>query len=192
MSSLIRRDNREVAPRPRTAGAFLDPFRVMEELLDWGPLRAGTGWGAVAGAEFNPSFEVKETKDEYVVRADLPGVSEQDLEISLTGNVIQISGQREQETQQEGDRFYSMERTYGRFTRSFALPEGANAERVSAELREGVLTVHIPKKLEVQPRRISVGVSGNGSNPNVKGDKSATAEKSGSSERSGSGEKTKA
>jgi HSP20 family protein len=166
MANLIRRDNREVAQqRPRAgSGLFLDPFRVIDELLRWEPVR-GMGGGETWGlAEFVPQFEVKETKDEYVIRADLPGVKESDLDISVTGNVIQVSGRREQERKEEGDRFYALERAYGQFTRSFSLPEGADPDRVTAELREGVLTVRIPKKPEVQPKRISVGATpgGNG------------------------------
>jgi HSP20 family protein len=163
MTNLIRRDNREVA-RPRSSGVFLDPFRLMDELLRWDPFRGGDGWNGAINAEFTPTFEVKETKDEYVVQADLPGVADKDLDISVTGNVIQISGRREQQSRQEGDRFYAMERSYGQFSRSFSLPEGADAEKVSAQLDAGVLTVRIPKKPEVQPKRITVGVgvAGNG------------------------------
>jgi HSP20 family protein len=158
MANLIRRENREVQGRPRSSGVFLDPFRVMDELLRWDSLR-NEGWPGGGMAEFVPQFEVKETKDEYVLQADLPGVAEKDLEISVTGNVITVAGKREQESRQEGDRFYAMERMYGQFARSFALPEGADAEKVSAHLNDGVLTVHIPKKPEVQPKRISIGMS---------------------------------
>jgi HSP20 family protein len=159
MANIIRRENRDVQARPRTSGLFLDPFRVMDELFRWDPFRGGEGWGAQL-TEFVPNFEVKETKDEYVLQADMPGVNERDLEISVTGNVIQVSGKREQEARQEGERFYAMERSYGTFTRSFALPEGADAERVSADLKDGVLTVRIPKKPEVQAKRISIGAGG--------------------------------
>jgi HSP20 family protein len=160
MANLIRRENREAA-RPRTSGLFLDPFRMMDEMLRWDPFRGNEGWGS-GMTEFVPSFEVKETRDEYLIKADLPGVEEKDVEISVTGNVIQVSGRREQEKKEEGERFHAMERSYGQFTRAFSLPEGADAERVSAELKDGVLAVHIPKKPEVQPKRISLGQGGNG------------------------------
>jgi HSP20 family protein len=160
MANLIRRENREAA-RARPSGLFLDPFRMMDEMLRWDPFRGGENWGTNL-AEFVPGFEVKESRDEYVIKADLPGVNEKDVEISVTGNVIQVSGRREQEQREEGDRFYAMERSYGQFTRGFSLPEGADAERVSAELKDGVLAVHIPKKPEVQPKRINLGTGGNG------------------------------
>jgi HSP20 family protein len=162
MANLIRRENREAA-RPRTSGLFLDPFRMMDEMLRWDPFRSqlqlNEAWGT-GMTEFVPSFEVKETKDEYLIKADVPGVEEKDVEISVTGNVIQVSGRREQEKKEEGERFYAMERSYGQFTRAFSLPEGADAERVSAELKDGVLAVHIPKKPEVQPKRINLGQGG--------------------------------
>ncbi|HYG68700.1 MAG TPA: Hsp20/alpha crystallin family protein, partial [Anaeromyxobacteraceae bacterium] len=105
---------------------------------------------------FVPSFEVKETKDAYVFKADLPGIREEDLDINLTGNRLTVSGKREEEKRSEEERYYAYERSYGSFSRSFTLPEGVDAEHVDAELRDGVLTVRIAKRPEVQPKRIEV------------------------------------
>jgi HSP20 family protein len=110
--------------------------------------------GAVAG--FLPSFEVKETKDSYVFKADLPGVKQEDLNISLTGNRLTISGQRNEEKKDEGETHYVHERSFGSFSRSFSLPEGIDAEHVQADLKDGVLNVVVPKKPEVQPKRILI------------------------------------
>ena len=129
---------------------------MMDELFRWDPYRAFERWPS-AGADFTPSFDVKETKDSYVVEVDLPGVKEEDVEIQLTGNVLQISGRREDERREEGDQWFVSERSYGQFTRSFSLPEGADAEHVKADMKSGVLTVQIPKRPEVQPKRISLG-----------------------------------
>jgi HSP20 family protein len=133
-----------------------DPFRIMREMLRWDPYREIDS--AFAGQEraFAPTFEVKETKDAYVFRADLPGVKDSDLEISLTGNRLQVSGRREQERQDQGETFYASERSYGSFTRAFTLPEGIDGENVSADLKDGVLTLSVPKKPEVQPRKVAV------------------------------------
>ena len=79
-----------------------------------------------------------------------------DVEVSLTGNRITISGQRREEKRTENERYYAFERSYGNFSRSFTLPEGVNQEDVQAELRDGVLTVTVAKKPEVQPKRISL------------------------------------
>lgn len=153
--ALIRRNENENG-MDRTRG--WDPFDVMQDIMRWDPFRELThrafGGGEMA---FVPSFDVKETNESYVFKADLPGVAEDDLDISLTGNRLTVSGQREQEKKNEGDTYYSYERSYGGFSRSFTLPEGVDAENVSAELKNGVLTVVVPKKPEVQPKRILLG-----------------------------------
>src|SRR5690348_606355 len=118
MATLTRRENRDFS-RPQAASAGLDPFRIMNALLGGEPFAAFDPWSA--SREFSPSFEVRETKDAYVFRADVPGVPEKDIEIHLTGNVLAIAGERRQENVQEGERYYAVERGYGRFSRSFSL-----------------------------------------------------------------------
>jgi HSP20 family protein len=159
MVNLIRRDKRDVPATRRGPGGEWSPFRMMDELFRLDPWGAMERWQS-GGAEFAPNFDVKETKDAYVVEADLPGVKEDDVEISLLGNVLQVSGKREQEQRQEGDQWFVVERSQGQFTRSFSLPEGADAEHVKADLKNGVLCLTIPKRPEVQPKRISIGGGG--------------------------------
>ncbi len=108
---------------------------------------------------FTPAFEVKETKDAYIFKADLPGVKEGDLDITLTGDRLTISGKRETEKHEDADRFYAYERSFGSFSRVFTLPEGVDPDSCHAELKEGVLTLRLSKRPEVQPRRITVGVN---------------------------------
>ncbi len=154
MANLIRR-NQTQQPAATGTGAW-DPFRLMRDMLRWDPYRElDTVFGATERA-FAPTFEVAETKDAYVFRADLPGVKEADLEISLTGNRLSISGRREQERHEQGDTFYASERSYGSFTRSFTLPEGIDGDNVQADLKSGVLTLSVPKKPEVQPRKVTI------------------------------------
>jgi len=156
MASLIRRNQGEVAP---SSASVWDPFRVMRDVFRFDPFReleAVAGVGGEYGL-FAPSFDVKENKEGYVFRADLPGVREEDLEISLTGNHLTISGKREQEKHEQGDTYYASERSYGSFSRAFTLPDGTDGENVKAELKNGVLQVIVPKKPEVQPRRIAIG-----------------------------------
>jgi HSP20 family protein len=144
---------------PETAareGDVLDPFRLMRELVGWEPFVEAPAFSA-GRAAYAPSFEVKETHDAYVFKADLPGVKEENLEISLTGNRLTIGGKREQEKREQNDRYFAYERSYGSFSRAFTLPDGCDDEHVAADLKEGVLTLVIPKKPEVQPRRIPVG-----------------------------------
>ena len=105
---------------------------------------------------FVPSFDVKETKEAYIFKADLPGMVEKEIDVLLTGNRLTVSGKREEEKKEKGDVFYTWERTYGAFTRSFTLPEGIDAEHVEAEMKDGVLTIVAPKKPELKPHKISV------------------------------------
>jgi HSP20 family protein len=157
MANLIRRNqNREVSHERGQGGPEYawDPFRMMDALLRWEPFRSGLG---DAGSAFSPAFDVKETKDAYVVRADLPGVREADIDVSVTGNVVTISGRRELENREEGEQFFALERNYGTFMRTLTLPEGANLDDIKADLKDGVLALTIPKRPEVQPRRISIG-----------------------------------
>jgi HSP20 family molecular chaperone IbpA len=102
------------------------------------------------------AFEVKETKDSYLFKADVPGIKESDITISLTGNRLTVSGKRDEEKRQENETFFSYERSYGSFTRAFTLPEGVDAEKVSANLKEGVLSIAVPKTPEAQPKRVSI------------------------------------
>jgi HSP20 family protein len=110
-------------------------------------------------ATFAPTFEIKETKDAYLFKADVPGIKEHDLEVTVTGNRLTVSGKREAEKEDQGDTFYTYERSYGQFTRAFTLPEGADMERLNADLKDGVLTLTLPKKPEVQAKKIAVKTS---------------------------------
>ncbi|AUX20895.1 spore coat protein [Sorangium cellulosum] len=161
MANLIHRREREPGSLSRGWDPLrTDPFQMMRDLLRWGPFREMESLGGWAERAFTPEIELKETKDAFVICADLPGVDEKDLEISVTGNRIQISGKREEEERREDDRYFAYERSYGSFCRAFTLPEGANADEVTAELKNGVLSVRVPKRPEVQARRITVQPAG--------------------------------
>lgn len=166
MANLIRR-NQSHEPAATGAGAW-DPFRLMRDMLRWDPYRELDPVFGGAERAFAPTFEVSETKDAYVFRADLPGVKDADLEISLTGNRLTISGRREQERHEQGDTFYASERAYGSFTRAFTLPEGIDGENVNADLKNGVLTLTVPKKPEVQPRKVSINTGDKGGGEKAK------------------------
>ncbi len=150
MANLIRRSG----GRSTTPARAVDPFEVVRDLMRWDPFaELGTPSEQLG---FLPSFEVKETKDAYVFKADLPGIQEDDLDISLTGNRLTVSGKREEEQRDEDDRYYAYERSYGSFSRSFTLPEGVDVDRAQAELKNGVLTVSVAKKPEVRPKKIEL------------------------------------
>lgn len=134
-----------------------DPARIMRSLLSWDPFREMAPFALEQPmAGFAPAFEVKETKDGYLFKADLPGVKQQDIEVSYTGNRLTVSGKREAEKQEKTDTYYTYERSYGTFTRAFTLPEGVDPNRIHADLRDGVLTIDVPKTAEAQPKKIAV------------------------------------
>lgn len=153
MANIIRRNQNQNQVAP-TSG--WEPLRVMRDLLDWDPFAEMMPSMARQMPMFAPMFEVKETKDAYVFKADLPGVREEDLELTLTGTRLTVSGKREAEERQEDDRYYAYERSYGSFSRSFTLPEGVDTESVDAALKDGVLSIRVAKMPEHQPKKISL------------------------------------
>jgi len=140
--SIVRRENAPVRYR--------DPFSLARDLFGWDPFTQNRV------TAFAPSFEVKETSDQFLVRADLPGVKEADLDVSLHNGVLSITGSRSAEERREGETYYLYERQFGSFSRSFALPDTADGDKVDARLEAGVLTVAIGKRAEAKPRKISV------------------------------------
>jgi HSP20 family protein len=135
-----------------------DPLHMIRELFNWTPLR--TLGAPLAPPVFAPLFEVRETKDRYVFKADMPGVKEPDLEVNVTGNRLSIIGVRENEVYEETETIFFEERAFGSFTRQFVLPEGADIEHIQAALKDGVLTVVIPKLPEVKARKIALETGG--------------------------------
>src|SRR5579859_110701 len=107
-----------------------------------------------------PAMDLLETEDDFVLRADLPGLSEGDVNIELEDNVLTISGQRKAEHEENKEGYYRVERSWGSFSRSLTLPEGVNAEAVKAAFDRGVLEVRIPKPEQRKPRKVAISVGG--------------------------------
>jgi HSP20 family protein len=107
-----------------------------------------------------PAMDLVETDDHFVLKADLPGMQESDVNIVFENNVLTISGERRAEHEAKKDGYYRLERTMGSFSRSLTLPEGIDADAVSAKFDHGVLEIRIPKPAEAKPRRIQIGVAG--------------------------------
>lgn len=128
-----------------------DPFQMARELLSWDPF-----FGGRQASAFVPAFEVKETNEAFIVKADIPGVVEGDLDIAVHNSVLTIAGTRNAEERKEGETFALYERQYGSFSRSFSLPDSADGERVEAKLDSGVLTLTIYKRAEAKPRKIAL------------------------------------
>src|SRR3954451_12756289 len=105
-----------------------------------------------------PAMDLVETEDHFVLRADLPGMSEQDVTIEIEERVLTVSGERKSEHEATKEGFHRVERAFGRFSRSLTLPDGINPEAVTASFDKGVLEVRIPKPEERKPRKVSIGV----------------------------------
>ena len=159
MADIQVKKNGPQLPQVAPTAQALDPARWFSRMMGFDPFREMMPLLGEERVAFDPAFEVKESKDGYLFKADLPGVKISDIDVSVTENRIQISGKRESEKEDKGDTFYAYERSYGSFTRAFTLPEGVDSARIHADLRDGVLTVLVPKKPESQPKKIPIGTS---------------------------------
>jgi HSP20 family protein len=141
--AITRRDNSSPQRYSR------DPFLFARDLFGFDPFYDGRS------NAFTPTFEVKETNDQFIVKADMPGVEEKDVDVSLHNGVLSITGTRTAEARNEGDAYYVHERQYGSFSRNFGLPDTADGDKIEASLTNGVLTVTIGKRAEAKPRKIA-------------------------------------
>src|SRR5919201_5837027 len=112
--------------------------------------------GETRGRRWSPAMDLTESEGHLVLKADLPGLSQDDVKIEVTDNVLTISGERRSEQEQRKEGFYRLERAFGSFSRSLTLPEGVDADKIEASFDNGVLEVTIPKPEEVKPRRVSI------------------------------------
>jgi HSP20 family protein len=143
-----------------------DPFRdlrtLQEEvnrLFSTNLTRAFPDEGIGRGA-WSPSVDIYENKDQIVLEAELPGMKQEDFDLTIENNVITLRGERSFEKADDADNYHRVERSYGSFTRSFTLPQTVSAEGASAEYRNGVLRVTLPKREETKSRRIEISGEG--------------------------------
>ncbi len=111
---------------------------------------------AASASDWVPAVDIKEDSGCFTITADLPGVAPKDIEIHAENGMLTISGDRESEKKEEKQGYKRIERSYGSFFRRFTLPDTADTDKISAKGENGVLTVTIPKRVEIQPRKISV------------------------------------
>ena len=136
------------------AGTFI---RLMPHPAAGWPRLAADAGGA-GKPEWSPSSDISETDKEYVIRIDLPAVKKEDVKVTLDQGVIAISGERKQHTDDKGEKFHRVESFCGNFERSFSLPDNVDADAVSCDSKDGILTVHIPKiaTKKQTPKQIAV------------------------------------
>ena len=132
--------------------------RLFSSFFDTPTKTKGTNGGAAR--RWIPSMDLVETQDDFVLKADLPGMSENDVNVELENNVLTISGERQAEHEEQQEGYYRLERATGSFSRALSLPEGIDADAVAATFDNGVLTVRIPKPAQVKPRKVKIGVGG--------------------------------
>jgi len=102
--------------------------------------------------DWAPSADISETEKEYVIRAELPAVKKEDVEVTFDDGLITIKGERRQQKEDKSEKFHRVESFYGSFERSFSLPENVNGDAIHCDSKDGILTVHIPKS-ETQKRK---------------------------------------
>jgi HSP20 family protein len=136
--------------------------RRMSTLFDWSPFRRSSLTAdeeAITLPEWAPLVDIVEDDKEYLIKVELPEVNKDDVKVTVEGDTLTISGERKAEKEEKGRKFHRVERYYGRFERSFTIPDDADADNVKAEFKDGVLRVHLPKSEKARPKQIEVKVS---------------------------------
>ena len=139
----------------KEVGSRLDPTRVFEDFIEDFLAPVSTPSSA---RRWTPAVDVLEKDGDLILRAELPGLEEKDIDLKLEGNVLTLKGERKFENQENGDNYQRIESFHGTFSRSFTLPESADRDKISADYKNGILTVKVPQRPEVKPREIQVGV----------------------------------
>lgn len=120
---------------------------------------ASTGDEELVTGAWSPAVDIHETDVSYVVSADLPGLNRDDIEIGVEDNTLTIKGEKRFEEKVPRDKYIRIERSYGKFVRSFSLPQNVDAAKIKATFKDGILDLTLPKKEEAKPKRIAVDVT---------------------------------
>jgi len=152
-----------------SAIARWNPAREMEtmqqrlsSLFDWNPSRRSALNGEeenMTVPEWAPLVDIAEDDKEYLIKVELPEVRKDDVKVTVESGTLTISGERKAEKEEKGRRFHRVERHFGRFERSFTIPDNTEADHVKAEFKDGVLRVHLAKSEKARPKQIEVNVS---------------------------------
>jgi HSP20 family protein len=151
---------------PFRAPALWDPIRELEEMQKrlgslLGrrlPLLQEGGEEEFTVTEWSPPVDIAEDDKEYTVKAELPGMSKENIKVTVEGDVLSITGERKVEKEEKNKKYHRIERNYGAFTRSFTLPDDASGDKVSAEFKDGVLKVHLPKDEKAKSKSVEVKI----------------------------------
>ena len=141
----------------RTSALSTEMNRLFSTFFDTPTARGANG---ATMRRWIPAMDLVEAGEHYVVKADLPGMTEADVNIEIENNVLTISGERKAELEDKHEGFYRLERTSGSFSRALTLPEGLDPESVTATFANGVLEVRFPKPVQAAPHRVQIAVGG--------------------------------
>ena len=134
---------------------YHQPWGVMEQMRREMDRMMGEE-NAASASDWVPAVDIKEDKERFIIIADIPGIAPRDIEVHAENGVLTIQGEREGEKREEKQGHKRIERSYGNFFRRFTLPDSADTDKISAKGENGVLTITIPKRAEIQPRKIAV------------------------------------
>jgi len=156
----------EVKKSAPTRTTALEPWQSFRQDMDRLFDRFTTGFGLPAfGRNLRtdwevaaPAVDVGEDEKAYTVTAELPGIEEKDLDVTVTGDVLVLKGEKKQEKEEKNKNYYLSERSYGSFQRSFALPDGVDRSKISAAFSKGVLTVTLPKSVDSQKQQKKIEI----------------------------------
>ena len=152
-NALVRREEMgTISPFAEMERYFDEMFRNPFALLN-SPLMTRTGAGAQV---LSPSVDIYEEDGKVVVKAEVPGVDRDDLDVTITDDTLTISGEKKQESKVEKKNYHRVERRYGSFRRSFRLPEGVNGNKAKASFKDGVLEIRIPRAKESKQKKIEI------------------------------------
>lgn len=136
---------------------FGELSRLRTEMDDlWGRFFGETRFPTLFSQEWIPSADISETKDNVVVKAELPGLEAKDIDVSISGDVMTVKGEKKKEEEKKDEHFYCCERYAGSFQRSFQLPVGVKGDKVEATFKNGVLTITLPKAEEAKKKHIEI------------------------------------
>jgi len=113
----------------------------------------------ISRTDWYPTVDVSENKDEYLLNVDLPGLSKEDIHITFTNGMLKLEGERKKEKEEKERNYHRVERVFGKFCRTFQIPNKVRSEKISADFKDGILSIRLPKTEEVKPKEIEVKVS---------------------------------
>ena len=142
------------------------PLKELEEMekrlstiFGRAPMGGNESKEAISVSQWSPLVDITEDEKEYLVKAEIPEMKKEDIKINVHDEVLTVSGERKYEKEEKGKKFHRVERAYGSFMRSFTLPEDADGSKISAEYKDGLLKVHLPKSEQAKKKSIEVKVA---------------------------------